>query len=84
MALETAIAENEFFRYRRLFGATEDGLQMKVTIITDSNGRVRGASIQMRAVQGAVPLTSEPAKWSNPYILRENVIGDDGFRDGAA
>ena len=73
----------ELFRYNRLFGVTEDGLQMKVTIITSSEGRVRSGSIQMRAIEGDLPPTAHPSLWSTPFPLTPNVIGDDEF-GGAA
>lgn len=77
-------SDAELFRYQRLFGATPDGLQMKVTVITDSRGRIRSASIQMRAVEGPMPLTAEPASWSNPFTLTPNIIGEDLPDGGAA
>ena len=78
------ISENaEVFRYQRLFGMTEDGLQMKVTIITPSSGSVRSASIQMRAVEGPMPLTAHPSRWSKPFPLHLNTIGET-FDDGGA
>lgn len=73
----------EVFRYQRLFGVTEDGLQMKVTIISDQTGRVRSASIQMRAVEGPVAASDHPSLWSTPFPLRPNIIGEDEF-GGAA
>ena len=72
----------ELFRYQRLFGTTDDGLQMKVTVISDESGRVRSASIQMRAVDGPVPLTSHPSSWSIPFTLTPAPTGDGEF--GAA
>jgi len=69
----------EFFRYQRLFGMTEDGLQIKVTLITDNAGSIRSASIQMRAIEGDLPLTAHPSLWSKPYALSLKVIGDDEF-----
>jgi hypothetical protein len=78
----------EMFHYQRLLGKTEDGLQMKVTIITTSSGRVRSASIQMRAVEGPVSVDDYPAKWSKAFPLKLNVIGqpfdDSDDSDGAA
>lgn len=73
----------DFFRYQRLFGVTEDDLQMKVTLITDQTGRVRSASIQMRAVDGPVALGAHPSLWSKPFHLTPTMIGDDEF-GGAA
>lgn len=83
----------DFFRYQRLFGVTEvelilppkdfDDLQMKVTLITDQTGRVRSASIQMRAVDGPVALGAHPSLWSKPFQLTPNIIGDDEFGDAA-
>ena len=71
----------EMFHYQRLLGVTEDGLQMKVTIITTSAGRVRSASIQMRAVEGPVSVHDHPASWSKAFPLKLNVIGQpfDGW-----
>lgn len=80
--MDTATADAEFFRYQRLFGVTEDGLQMKVTIITGPEGRVRSASIQMRAVEGPVSLTDHPSRWSKAFPLTVIPFGDDEF--GAA
>lgn len=77
--MTTQTADAEFFRYQRLFGMTEDGLQMKVTIITDDRGNIRTASIQMRAVEGDLPLNAHPSLWSKPYALTVKVIGDDEF-----
>lgn len=77
MNTRTGLSDAEFFRYQRLLGATPDGLQMKVTVITDSTGRIRSASIQMRAVEGPVSLTAEPASWSTPFTLTPNVIGQE-------
>jgi|Laugrespbdmm15sn_2_1035079.scaffolds.fasta_scaffold238369_1 ribosomal protein S28E/S33 len=73
----------EMFHYQRLLGVTEDGLQMKVTIITTSAGRVRSASIQMRAVEGPVSVHDHPASWSKAFPLKLNVIGQpfDDFDD---
>ena len=71
------------FRYQRLFGVTEDGLQMKVTIISDEVGSVRSASIQMRAVNGPTPVTAHPSLWSKPFPLTLNRIGED-FDGGLA
>jgi hypothetical protein len=73
----------EMFHYQRLFGVTEDGLQMKVTVITDSSGSVKSASIQMRAVEGPVSLLDHPSQWSKAFTLKLNVIGE-AFDDGAA
>lgn len=73
----------ELFRYQRLFGSTDDGLQVKVTIITASDGRVKSASIQMRAVDGPVPLTANPSLWSIPFTLSPMQIGET-FDGGAA
>lgn len=83
MSNRTGLSDAEFFRYQRLFGATPDGLQMKVTVITDSTGKIRSASIQMRAVEGPVSLTAEPAAWSNPFTLTAVTLGED-FEGGAA
>ena len=77
MNTRTGTTDAEFFRYQRLLGATPDGLQMKVTVITDSTGRIRSASIQMRAVDGPVSLTAEPAAWSTPFTLTPNIIGEE-------
>lgn len=79
----TTVNDAEFFRYQRLFGTTEDGLQMKVTIITDSRARIHSASIQMRAVEGPVAANDHPSLWSTPYPLKPNIIGEDEF-GGAA
>jgi len=79
----TITNEAEFFRYQRLFGVTEDGLQMKVTVITDSSGKVKSASIQMRAIEGDLPPTAHPSLWSIPFPLTPSIIGDDEF-GGAA
>lgn len=79
----TDTQDAELFRYQRLFGVTEDGLQMKVTVITSSTGRIQSASIQMRAVEGNLPPTAHPSLWSKPYSLTLNTIGDDEF-GGAA
>lgn len=79
----TDTQDAELFRYQRLFGVTEDGLQMKVTVITSSTGRIQSASIQMRAVEGPLPPTAHPSLWSKPYLLTLNTIGDDEF-GGAA
>lgn len=73
----------ELFRYQRLFGVTEDGLQLKVTLISDDRGRIKSASIQMRAVEGHLPPTAHPSLWSTPFTLTPNIIGDDEF-GGAA
>ena len=35
----------ELFRYQRLFGTTPDGLQLKVTVITTNEGRIKSASL---------------------------------------
>jgi hypothetical protein len=69
----------EMFRYQRLFGMTEDGLQMKVTLIIDERGRIRSASIQMRAVEGPIGANDHPSLWSTPFPLRQNIIGEDEF-----
>ena len=79
----TETQDAEFFRYQRLFGVTEDGLQMKVTVIASSTGRIQSASIQMRAVEGHLPPTAHPSLWSKPYPLTLNTIGEDEF-GGAA
>lgn len=79
----TNTQDAEMFRYQRLFGVTEDGLQMKVTIITNTSGRVVSASIQMRAVEGDLPTTAHPSLWSKPFTLTPNIIGEDEF-GGAA
>lgn len=76
MTNETRQEDAEFFRYQRLYGMTEDGLQMKVTIITDGRGSVRSASIQMRAVTGPTSVMAHPASWSKAFILKLNVIGE--------
>ena len=77
--MNTQTADAEFYRYQRLFGVTDDGLQMKVTIITDADSRVRSASIQMRAVEGPVSLTDHPSRWSKAFPLTPLVFGDDEF-----
>jgi len=77
--MTTQTADAEFFRYQRLFGMTEDGLQMKVTIITDDRGKIHSASIQMRAIEGDLPLTAHPSLWSKPYALSLKILGDDEF-----
>jgi len=77
--MTTDQAPAEMFRYQRLYGVTEDGLQMKVTLITDNRGRVRSASIQMRAVEGPVGATDHPSLWSIPFPLRPLIIGEDEF-----
>ncbi len=77
MNTRTGNGDAELFRYQRLLGATPDGLQMKVTVITDTTGRIRSASIQMRAVDGPVSLTAEPAAWSTPFTLTPNIIGEE-------
>jgi hypothetical protein len=79
----TQTPDAEFFRYQRLFGVTEDGLQMKVTLITDDRGKIHSASIQMRAVEGHLPPTAHPSLWSTPFTLKPNIIGEDEF-GGAA
>jgi hypothetical protein len=73
----------ELFHYQRLLGVTEDGLQMKVTVITTERV-VRSASIQMRAVEGPVSVHDHPSQWSKAFPLKLNVIGQpfDGFSDG--
>jgi hypothetical protein len=76
----TMTADAEFYRYQRLLGLTEDGLQMKVTVITDATGRVKSASIQLRAVTGPVNPVDYPAKWSKAYVLKLEGFGDDEFR----
>lgn len=73
----------DFFRYQRLFGVTGEGLQIKVTIITDNAARIRSASMQLRAVDGDIATTSHPALWSKPFPLKPNTIGEDEF-GGAA
>lgn len=73
----------ELFRYQRLFGTTPDGLQLKVTVITTTTGRIRSASLQMRAVEGPLPLSAHPALWSKPIPLTLNTIGET-FDDGGA
>lgn len=80
----TTQPDAELFRYQRLLGTTDDGLQMKVTVITNPDGRVRSASIQMRAVEGNVPITAHPSSWSTPFPLTPQIIGDDEFQGGAA
>lgn len=75
----TETSNAEIFRYQRLFGITEDGLQMKVTVITDGTGRIHSASIQMRAVEGDLPPTAHPSLWSKPFTLTPNIIGEDEF-----
>lgn len=77
--MNTETADADFFHYQRLFGVTEDGLQMKVTVIADAEGRVRSASIQMRAVEGPVSLTDHPSRWSKAFPLTPLVFGDDEF-----
>lgn len=79
----TNTQDAEMFRYQRLFGETEDGLQMKVTIITDTRGRIHSASIQMRAIEGDLPTTAHPSLWSRAFTLKPNIIGEDEF-GGAA
>ena len=78
------IEEAELFRYQRLFGTTPDGLQLKVTIITTTAGRVRSASLQMRAVKGPMPPSAHPALWSKPITLTLNTIGEEFDSGGAA
>lgn len=73
----------DMFRYQRLFGVTEDGLQMKVTVISDASGRIRSASIQMRAVEGHVSVHDHPAQWSKAFALKLNVIGEPFDGDAA-
>jgi hypothetical protein len=53
---------------------------MKVTVITDATGRVKSASIQLRAVTGPVTPVDFPAKWSKAYVLKLEGFGDDEFR----
>ena len=77
--MNTETADAEFYRYQRLFGVTEDGLQMKVTVIADGEGRVRSASIQMRAVEGPISLTDHPSRWSKAFPLTPLVFGDEEF-----
>jgi len=84
MSDTTTQDDAEFFRYQRLFGMTEDGLQMKVTIITDGRGSVRSASIQMRAVTGPIPVMAHPASWSKAFALKLNVIGETFDGDDVA
>lgn len=74
----------ELFRYQRLFGTTPDGLQMKVTVITNTTGRIRSASLQMRAVEGPMPLSAHPALWSKPVPLTLNTIGETYNPGGVA
>jgi len=74
----------ELFRYQRLFGTTSDGLQMKVTVITTSAGSIKSASLQMRAVEGPMPLSAHPALWSKPLPLTLNTIGEDFDSGGVA
>lgn len=74
----------ELFRYQRLFGTTADGLQMKVTVITTTKGRIRSASLQMRAVEGPMPLSAHPSLWSKPITLQLNTIGEDFDSGGVA
>jgi len=80
----TTTENAEFFRYQRLFGITDDGVQMKVTVIIDSVGRVRSSSIQLRAVDGPTPVTAHPSLWSKAFTLTPSIIGDDEFGGGAA
>ena len=75
----TESCDAELFHYQRLFGVTEDGLQMKVTIITDEKGRIHSSSIQMRAVEGPVALDAHPSLWSKPFTLKPNIIGENEF-----
>jgi len=74
----------EVFRYQRLFGTTPDGLQLKVTVITTSEGRIKSASLQMRAVEGPMPLSAHPALWSKPVTLTLNTIGEEFDSGGVA
>lgn len=74
----------ELFRYQRLFGTTPDGLQLKVTVITTTTGSIRSASLQMRAVEGPLPLSAHPALWSKPVTLTLNTIGEEFDNGGAA
>lgn len=78
------IEDAELFRYQRLFGTTPDGLQLKVTIITTTAGRIRSASLQMRAVEGPMPPTAHPSSWSKPITLTLNTIGEEFDSGGAA
>jgi hypothetical protein len=74
----------ELFRYQRLFGTTPDGLQLKVTVITTNDGRIKSASLQMRAVEGPMPLSAHPALWSKPVTLNLNTIGEEFDSGGVA
>lgn len=74
----------ELFRYQRLFGTTADGLQMKVTVITTSAGSIKSASLQMRAVDGPMPLSAHPSLWSKPIHLQLNTIGEEFDTGGVA
>ena len=74
----------ELFRYQRLFGTTPDGLQLKVTVITTNDGRIKSASLQMRAVEGPMPLSAHPALWSKPVTLTLNTIGEEFDSGGVA
>lgn len=73
----------EMFRYQRLYGVTEDNLQMKVTIISNDSGSIRSASIQMRAVEGRVSVHDHPSQWSKAFPLKLNVIGEPFDGDAA-
>lgn len=73
----------EMFRYQRLFGSTDDGLQMKVTIIAGEDGRVKSASIQMRVVDGPISQTANPHLWSIPFTLTPMQFGET-FEGGVA
>lgn len=79
----TTHQDAEIFRYQRLFGTTPDGLQLKVTVISTSEGSIKSASMQMRAVEGPMPLTAHPSLWSKPVPLNLNTIGET-FDGGAA
>ena len=74
----------ELFRYQRLFGTTPDGLQLKVTVITTNQGKIKSASPQMRAVEGPMPLSAHPALWSKPVTLTLNTIGEEFDSGGVA
>ena len=74
----------ELFRYQRLFGTTPDGLQLKVTVIATNEGRIKSASLQMRAVEGPMPLSAHPALWSKPVTLTLNTIGEEFDSGGVA
>jgi hypothetical protein len=81
--METSTEDAAFYRYQRLFGVTEDGLQMKLTVITGPDAKVKSASIQMRAVEGPVALTDHPSRWSRAFPLTMLPFGDGEFESAS-